>query len=48
MSVERTEVEDQLHAKPTVDMMHELQDAETQIFHVDQEPNLKARIFINY
>ena len=26
--VEMTEVEDQLHAEPTVDMLHELQDAE--------------------
>ena len=28
MFVEMTEVEDQLHAEPTVDMLHELQDAE--------------------
>ena len=45
VSVERTEVEDQLHAKPTVDMLHKLQDAETQIFDADHEPNSKARDF---
>ena len=45
VSIERTEVEDQLHAEPTVDMLHELQDAESQQFDADQEPNSKARDF---
>ena len=43
--VQRTEVEDQLHVEPIVDMLHELQDTETQMFDADQEPNSKARDF---
>ena len=45
MSVEMTEVEDQLHVEPTVDMLHELHDTERRQFDADQEPNLKARAF---
>ena len=45
MSVEMTEIEDQLHAELTVDMLHELQDAESRQFDVDQEPNSKVRDF---
>ena len=45
VSVEMTEVEDQLHAKLTVDMLHELQDVESRQFDADQEPNSKVRDF---
>ena len=45
MYVEMTEVEDQLHTEPMDDMLHELQDTESQQFDADQEPNSKARAF---
>ena len=45
MSVEIPEVKDQLHVEPTVDMLHELQDAERGQFDADEEPNSKARAF---
>ena len=35
ISVEMIEVEDQLYAEPTVDMLHELHDAESRQFDAD-------------